>query len=73
MPLKTRCGVEIPYDRLGNNIALECPCCKYPVLIPYGAPQNIRRDQNNPAVCRKCMSQYWVEQVDDDDFILHRP
>ena len=50
---------EIPCDAFGNNVALKCPSCGYPMLAIMRENQR-GSAANNPAVCRGCHFHAWL-------------
>jgi hypothetical protein len=64
---------EIPCDAFGNNVALRCPSCGYPMLAIIRENQRVS-GADNPAICRGCDFQAWLS-VDTSGrrLRLHRP
>ena len=50
----------VPCDAFGNNVALRCPRCGYPILA-IARPHQRGADANNPAECRGCELRCWIE------------
>jgi hypothetical protein len=52
-------GQGIRADCFGNNAAIECPKCYYPVLL-IARPDQRGSAANNPGICRHCGCRVWV-------------
>lgn len=65
-------GFMVLCDAHGNNVAFRCQGCGGPVLAVMREHQR-GSYPGNPAECRACHSQYWVE-VDgpNNRLVLHR-
>lgn len=73
MAMQTEGGVPVLYHAYGTDVAFACPCCDHPVLATPKAPPNIRRGtREHPVACRRCMTNYWVESLPNEDITLHR-
>ena len=53
-------GNTIPADGFGNNVALSCQDCGYPLLVTVLANQR-GSDESHPATCRKCGKKHYVD------------
>jgi hypothetical protein len=50
----------VPCDTFGNNVAFACPRCGHPMLAIAREHQR-GSSPDNPARCRKCKYECWVE------------
>jgi len=65
-------GFPVLADPHGNNVAFRCVGCGGPVLAVLREHQR-GSSVENPAVCRACSSQFWVEPADGKPrLVLHR-
>jgi hypothetical protein len=53
-------GRPVPCDAFGNNVAFACPRCAYPMLASARSRQR-GSSPEQPAICRKCRFEAWVE------------
>jgi len=56
---KDEAGVPVKADAYGNNVALSCLKCNFPVLAIARDHQRGSSKQR-AAVCRGCGSRYWI-------------
>ena len=65
-------GFPLGADPFGNNIAIRCLSCGFPVLAV--ALVNMRgMSEENPAECRGCKSKYRIEVRESlNQVVVHR-
>lgn len=64
-------AIELQSDAFGNNAAFACPECKHPVLMLTHDGNQRGMSQGNPAKCRKCHREFWLERIDDETKSIH--
>lgn len=64
-------GKDIACDAFGNNVAIGCPNCGYPILAITLLDQR-GSSERNPACCRKCGFKCWIEIHGADTLRIHR-
>ena len=70
--LTTTAGWAVPHDSHGNNTAVQCPACGFPVLITRGPVATRGISADNAAECRTCLAKWWIEVRNGDTWLLHR-
>jgi hypothetical protein len=64
--------VMLAADPFGNNVALRCPACAWPVLF-IARPNQRGSSARHPAVCHGCGAQYWIDvDAPSKRVVLHR-
>jgi hypothetical protein len=53
-------GRPVPCDAHGHNVAFVCPRCSHPMLAIARRHQR-GSGPDNPATCRKCAFECWIE------------
>jgi hypothetical protein len=52
-------GAAIAADCFGNNAAIQCPGCKYPILLT-ARPNQRGSDAQHPVACPSCGRATWM-------------
>jgi hypothetical protein len=53
-------GRAVPCDAFGSTVAFSCPRCAHPILAVM-RPRQRGSAPDNPARCRRCTFECWVE------------